>query len=379
MATFAQNLGRTIDTVGKKLGNPLPDFGISERLVGPVKAATNTLKPSGTSYNPNQYGSPIGPTLPSYSGGGGGGGGGGGNVLGANSGYNSAPEIPQPGGPGIDFDSLIAPALQALEEAIAPLQQSYEGDVSGINSRLATQKATANQQFGEQQATLGRQRTGQEVAGENSVNEQRRGLSEINQGLQARYGGSTGTGAFASEIAGSETLRNIGSIRQTLSQNLQGIDDKLVQVKELGRIAQQDLEDKASDQIRSAKSNLDMQLADIRRQKGELQSRKAELASNALQIYQQTVNQVNASNAQFKQQLYSQQLAAEQALQQSLQKGSAAIQSLSLQNVMLPGQKSPVALGYNNKTNTFSQPTMGGNLFQGSLTDQTKQQDEQLF
>jgi hypothetical protein len=159
--------------------------------------------------------------------------------------------------------------------------------------------------------------------GEDAASEARRQYSEIQQGLQARYGGTTGTGAFATEQAGSTTLRNIANIRQGVQQAVAGLDEKLVQVKEIGRISLQDIESNASDQIAKAKSNLELSLSDIRRQKGELQSRKAELAANAIQIYQNSVNEVNARNAQFKQGLYVQQQAAEQQLQLAKQRATS--------------------------------------------------------
>lgn len=266
--------------------------------------------------------------------------------------FSSAPMQDTPGFEAPDYDSIINPVIQSLDAAIAPLQQGYEADVSGINQRKQTGIQSVNQGIGEQSATLDRSRQSQMVETENSVNEQRRGLSEVQQGLQARYGGGSGIGAFASEYAGGQALRNIGNIRTTLSQNLQEIDNKLLQVKEIGRIALMDLEDKAADQTRMAKAQLDQALQQIRLQKGELQSRKAEMASQALQMYQQTVQQIKASNTTFQQQLYAQQLAAEQSLSQALKTGQNAIGNLQLGSLTGPlGQK--IIGGLDKKTGNF--------------------------
>ena len=278
---------------------------------------------------------------------------------------------------------MIRPAIEGLESAIAPLQQGFQDYSTNQNQYATTQKAAATQQFNAQNQTLDTSKTGQETTGEESVNQQRRGFSEIQQGIQARYGGSTGTGAFANELAGRDSLRNIANIRQTLAGNLQEIENKRGQLQEISRIALQDIEDKKTERVFQAKQQLDLQLADIRRQKGELQSRKAELATQAMQIYQQTVQQVNSANAQAQQQLYLQQVNAENTLKAAYAKGTDAVQKLSLQNVYLPGQKTPVSLAYNQQTNEFTQPQFGGQAFKGALAGENKaydpNEDDNLF
>lgn len=327
-------------------GFKLPEFGITEALAKRFSGGQTTdlsraiapkpkaqapapkpqnYTPAPLNYTPDSY-SPVGgyafnqppaTTPPPVSTGGTSGGGGqtAQQSSGQSSGQDysgvmqSVPEQPQ-----IDFDALIAPAIQGLEAAIGPLQQGTEGTVQGLQTNLANQKAATQANISGQTATLGQARTTQQTAGENAVNEARRQMAEIQQGLQSRYGGSTGTGAFAGELVGRQTQANIGKVRQQVSAAMLEIDNKLVQVQEIGRIAVQDLEDKTADQIRQAKNQLDMQLADIRRQKGEIQANKAAMAANAIQIYQTTVNNVNAQNAQFKQNLALQQAAAEQNL-----------------------------------------------------------------
>ena len=121
-------------------------------------------------------------------------------------------------------------------------------------------------------------------------------------------------GVFAAELSGRQAMQNIGRTRQLLSQSLQELDNKVFQIQEVAKIAQQDAEDKGNEMVRQAKAQLDQNLAAIRAQKGELQSRKAEFASNAVQLYQQTVQNVKAQNAAFMQNLISGQLNAENTL-----------------------------------------------------------------
>lgn len=275
----------------------------------------------------------------------GGGGGGGGNPQPAQA-FSSqgAPEIPQPGMPQIDFDALIAPALEGLDAAVGPLNQSYESNVQSINSARTNQLAANSSAITGQTNTLNQAKTTQESQAKNAADEARRQYAEIQQGLQSRYGGTTGTGAFAGELAGRQTLQNMGQTREQLSQAILQIDQKKQQVEEVGRIAAQEIEDKTRDQLNQAKNQLDTALADIRRQKGELQARKAELAANAIQLYQNTVNQVNAQNAAFKQNIYLAQMQAAQQLEAARQTGTQNIQSFasSIPGINAAQQSTPV-------------------------------------
>lgn len=286
---------------------------------------------------------------------------GGGGVQQGASVIDNAPMQSAPQAPQIDFDALIAPALAGLDAAIGPLQQGYETDVQAINSAKESNIAKTNLSIQGQQATLGQARTSQVSQAQNAEDMARRQLAEINQGIQSKYGGTTGTGAFATELAGRQTLQNMGQTREQLSNALLQIDQKKQQVEEVGRIALQDIEDKTRDSLSQAKNQLDTALADIRRQKGELQARKAELAANAIQLYQNTVNQVNAQNAAFKQNLYLAQVQAGQKLDAALQQGTSQVQQFAstIPGINAEKQVTPVAGGVQTQT---TGTTQGGSL-----------------
>lgn len=266
--------------------------------------------------------------------------------------FNSqnAPMESNPEQPNIDFDSLIAPAIQGLESAISPLQQGFADTQGQLEASRGTQIDQTRQQIGSQVQTLDSAKVKQGRMAESAADEARRQYSEIQQGLQSRYGGTTGTGMFAGELSGRETMRNIGNIREGLTTAIGEIDNKLVQVKELGRLAEQDIQDKTNAMIVQARSQLNENIANIRRQQGELQSRKAELAMNAMQMYQQAVQEVQARNAAFKQQLYVQQQQAEQALAAKRSQAQTVAESFSLYNLQQGKQVTPVRIG--NKTGT---------------------------
>lgn len=324
----------------KVAGFRLPDVGVTEaiqRIVAPKK-------PLSSQGGSNLFGSTQAQVLgtkappapkpqptPSPTGGGGGGGGGGSvqSTGGGTPDYSQALQQ-EPGFEQPNYDAIINPILANLDAEMQNLTGAFPTQEADIRKYGANQLVSAQQQFGAQETGLDTRKTETGTQAESAADEARRQYAEIQQGLQSRYGGTTGTGAFASEQAGVQTLKNIGNIRQTLSSNLQKIEDTRQQVKEIARIQYQDIEDRTSTQVNDAKRDLDSSLAEIRRQKGELQSRKAELASQAFQIYQQTVQQVRAQNAAFKQNLYTAQLDAENKLKLAQQKGSEALSGLSL-------------------------------------------------
>ena len=255
----------------------------------------------------------------------------------------------QPQQPSIDFDALIRPALEGLDAAIAPLTQQTENQIGQLQAGAKTATQSAQQSFGAQQQQLDTARTSAQQEGQSAADEARRQYSEIAQGQQARYGGSTGTGRFANEILGAQTLRNIGQVRQQVSNAVLQIDEKKQQVEEIGRIALQDIQDKTTDQIQQARDNLNIELSKIRQQKGELQARKAEMAANAIQIYQNQVAQVNQSNAQFLQQLFMQQQQATQQLELAKQRAAQTASEIPELKFSVLGEGQTL-VGYNPQT-----------------------------
>ncbi len=268
-----------------------------------------------------------------------------------------APMIPQPNQPNIDFNALIQPALDALDQAIAPLQNANAADIQSITDSAAQQKADTNQNIAGQTSTINQAQTQQKTNENSAADEARRQFSEVQQGLQARYGGTTGTGAFATEYAGGNAIRSIANIHTAAAQAQQALTDKLLQVQEVGRTALQNIETNAQDLIGKAKANLDVELSSIRQQKGNLLANKAQMAADAMQKYQDTVNQVNAQNTQFKQQLFVQQQAAQQTLQNKLQSAQAITNAATPQDLIALAKQYQVA-GYD--VSGTQNPTTGG-------------------
>lgn len=236
--------------------------------------------------------------------------------------FNNAPMQSAPQQAQIDFDALIAPAIQGLEAAIGPLNESYGANVQGINANKESLLSKNAQSVKDQQGQLTLAGQNQSKLSQSAADQARQQFAEIQQGIQSRYGGTTGTGAFASELAGRQTQQNIGTVNQGLADALFQVDQKKQQVQAIGDAAVKDIENQTQAQLSSAKANLDTAIASIRNQQGMLQAQKAQMAAQAIQHYQDTVNQVNANNQSFKQQLYAQQISVQQQLEAAAQRGS---------------------------------------------------------
>lgn len=362
-------LGNVVDKFGTGLN--LPEFGLSERLAGGRTTYTGSSPQArATEVQQQAYPSPypIGPSMFARTGqvnsaqantpysGGGGGGSQGSNTF-ANFNANQYAE-PIPGQPEIDWDAIVAPAISALSDAENAAQSSYGADVAGIDQQLAAAKGRQQQFVSGEEAQAGQERVKKEQAGESAVNESRRQFSEIQQGLQSLYGGTTGTGQFAGEIAGRETLRNIGQTRTAVSNALSEIDNRLGQVRQVAQLAIEDAENQAGTLKQQAKASLDAALAQIRSTRGQIESRKAEMAMSALQNYQSLVADIGARNAAFKQNIAVRSAEIEQQLADARTRAANIANKYVTDPIAYLRQQTPVE-GFK-ETYSFDVPQIGG-------------------
>ena len=235
----------------------------------------------------------------------------------------------QPAQPTVDFDSLIAPALQAYQEAEGAQQGQYDASVKDIETGAQNQKTGAEsaRKGSEQQFAQRAERT--TSAAESAINESRRAASELQQGLASRYGSSISTGLGAQSILGAQSVRNIGTVRTQLASALNEIETARTGVQETYNNALKEIDLQTETTKQQARATLQQNLATIGQGKAELQSRKAELAYQAMEQYRQEVNAVNQRNTAFKQQLEVQRQGAEQKLQQIQSTAQNRYQSLS--------------------------------------------------
>jgi len=220
----------------------------------------------------------------------------------------SAPAEPQ-----IDWNGIYAPAFEALAQQEAALrsssdvagQQLEQGSAERLQG-LEGEQASRLQGFGEQRATAQQQT-------ESVIEQARRQASELMQGLQSRYGGTTGTGRFTSEILGAQATRNIAQNQAALQNTLGKIGQAENNLKtEVARLIQNEKQNLDNLKMQ-LKAQLDQNLASIAKERGSLEVDKAGKRMDALYRYQDAVSAVNQRNTQFQQQLFVQ---ANQAIEQ---------------------------------------------------------------
>lgn len=305
---------------------------------------------------------------PGNTGGGNGGDGGGG-------GGNNIPVQNIPSEPQIDYDAMIRPALEGLSAQEGAQQSGYEANLAQIDQQRAARAGQLGQT--RQEALTGAEASRQRLSGqtESAVDEARRQFSEIQQGLQSRYGGTTGTGAFVESLAGREALKNIGQNRRALTEAIRDVDNQLESVKMSVGLAEDDLAYQADVQKQQAKAQLDNAMSAIRMAKGELLSKKVELAQNAMQFYRQQVADVDARNTGIKQQLYMQQRQHEMALAEKRAGYSNAIKRFSLVNIDgIPYRFDPYS-GATEKGDTTQTNPFGAGQLSGVAGGYTKEDE----
>lgn len=279
MATFGSGLSYTS---GPPIRQPISFRGGTPITLQNLPA----VLPAHTQYTP-----PPSPTVPSV--GGGGAGGGGNNNVGTN--FN-------PIGPP-SYNPDVQPAIDLLGQQIGPATESEAAQEANINASKATQLQQAQTGFNAQTQSL-----------QNAQEQARQQASQILQGIQGRYGGTTGEGSFASALLG-----------QSTQQTMAGLQQKVAQIQDVARLAQQDIEERSTGQINAAKQWLQGTLASIRSNQATLQSHKADLAYAAMNQYQQYLEQVDMSKKNLLSSLAQQQQAAQLGLYGNLNQGQAAV------------------------------------------------------
>lgn len=293
----------------------LPEFGLTEKISDfynqgrTSEGGSNILGASSSSDLVPQY-SDTGETtgtfqqIPTYTptttdtSGDGGGTGGGGTTLGTTT-ETTTDTNNFPSAPETDWDALFAPAFGALDlqqqllgSEYNVLTQEAEADVGQQLKELETERET---RLGGLQA----RRTQEQQTSESAVSEAKRIGSEIMQGIQSRYGTSTGTGGFAGELIGRETVRNVAGIRQAVQNTM----------NEIGR-AEESIKSEISNKISSLNTwynnakkeiglRLNQQLADISTRRGELEVDKGLKREAAIQEARDFLAQIQLQNNEY--------------------------------------------------------------------------------
>ena len=238
--------------------------------------------------------------------------------------YRNAVQEQAPAQQNIDYNAIFAPAFDAINQQEQAMRGGYAADEASVEQGTAERKQGLMTEQENRLQDFGNQRTEATQQTESVVEAARRQAAEILQGIQARYGGTTGTGRFQSEILGSQATKNIAT-QQAALQNTMG---KIGQAENNLKTEVTNLINQEDQRLETAKmqlrSQLQQSLADIGKEKGRLESEKAQMRINNLNQYQQLLAQVNARNAQFKQQLFMQAQEAQTQLDQLRQRAQTS-------------------------------------------------------
>lgn len=202
------------------------------------------------------------------------------------------------------INESFAPALQALTQFQTELQGLLPGQIAAEEQRGAGLKQEA---LGEQQARLGEyagQRTQAVQDTESAVAEARRQAAELQQGNQARFGGSSGTGAFVGELLGREALKNISQNRIGLQNTLAQIGQAETNLKNKVQSIVSNIDQTTRDAVTQLQSNLMERIADINMSKAGLEAQKTQSKIDLVNQFRNDRKAIEARNAQLKQQLF---------------------------------------------------------------------------
>jgi hypothetical protein len=281
------------------------------------------------------------------------GGGGAGQVLGAQAPSNQT--YSAPGQANVDYNAIYQPALDALQGAIASANQNYAGQEASINSQAGQAQGSLDTALSGQMNQIGQAKTTQQTGTKNAMQQAQQGYNEISQGIQSRYGGTTGTGAFANEIAGRQTSTNMAQFQTNLTNALGGLDQAAQQVQTVHDQNIKDLKAQTDAAIQQAKSTLQTNIANIGMQQGQVQSAKASQIANAVIDYQKSVDAVNQMNVQYAQQLQMQQNQIQANLAYARQVGTS---------YLTPATTNATQMGINNQNTQNAQvsPVQANNV-----------------
>jgi len=277
------------------------------------------------------------------------------------------------------YGDAFRQAFEAVNQMQGAIQSGYQAELSG--AELGTQQRKAElqaeqamrladfaRQRAEAQGQVGMANQKAEAQTESVIEQARRQAAELMQGIQARYGGTTGTGRFTSEILGSQATRNIAQNQAALRQYKAQMDSELQNTMSKIGLAENELKTKVTSLINQEdqnlqqakiqlRANLDKSLADISQQRSMLETEKANKRYEILNDYQNRLDQVERYNLDHKRQLeaqYQQQQNEINMLKQQAQQ-SYAVKTNELKTLTAPQLSQFVSGGILSPQQAFQQ------------------------
>ena len=277
------------------------------------------------------------------------------------------------------YGDAFRQAFEAVNQMQGAIQSGYQAELSGAELGTQQRKAELQAEQASRLANFGQQRSeaqGQvsmanqkaEAQTESVIEQARRQAAELMQGIQARYGGTTGTGRFTSEILGSQATRNIAQNQAALRQYKAQMDSELQNTMSKIGLAENELKTKVTSLINQEdqnlqqakiqlRANLDKSLAEISQQRSMLETEKANKRYEILNDYQNRLDEVERYNLDHKRQLegqYQQQQNEINMLKQQAQQ-SYAVKTNELKTLTAPQLSQFVSGGILSPQQAFQQ------------------------
>lgn len=364
-----QFTGQAIDTIGKTLGNPLPEFGFSEFLTGKAHAAeytpppqnkgvagaqtsipvntggTTNVTPGGYNDQNNLYA--TGPSRQQKW-----------EAAGhkgiAPEGYNgeSTPSAPDPFQMAIE--SAFGSKMNYLNQAESQLRSGQGSIESDILSQAETSKNLLGSNRDASLADVGRAEEQGQVRNEDALSAARRLYNELVTGGQQRFGGASTAGEAYAALAGRELQRNRQQIATDFSSFMGQIEGarQTIQTQFDNGVAQ--LEQQKNMALNQAKREFQDRLLEISRLRSQAEEDKASARLSALTDLRNQIFQINLASSENSQALQQLRTQAEGELQRYAQ---SATQNVGMANT---GAQTFSANTNTNPGTTLAMSTQGG-------------------
>lgn len=220
------------------------------------------------------------------------------------------------------YNHLFSSYDQAISDTTSQLQMAVDTLQGGLQSGIKAQEAYKQNANTELDASF-RRESGRT---ESAVDEARRQQSEIGQGIQSLYGGTTGTGAFATEVLGAQTLKNIGNFRQQLTDYSYQIRDSREKVASQVQSNISKLEQDTKQLIAQSVAEYNSQANSLRMNKAMSKVQQQQQIGAARQEHESLVRQVQMQNEQYRQYYQAQQAQYSRQAQSQLDRINKEIQ-----------------------------------------------------
>ena len=223
------------------------------------------------------------------------------------------------------------------------------------------QKPTLTQGYNQGLALNQNQQNTTKLNEQNAIADARRLFNELSTGVNQRFGGTNSAGEFANAFYGREFQRNMGNIQNTTGQNIQNLLTQQQGITDKYQAQLQQIEAQKAAALSQAQNLFQQRLDQINSAKGELAQNKAALKLQALQELRQRAYTLQDNFTNFAHTLSLQHAAANDQLRNQIAEYSAyagkPIDLAGYQKYVAPiinaGQSyNPVSptgyLGYNN-------------------------------